>query len=65
LVDLEVIDIEFFQVGQRRIAGAKIVDSHLDAGFAIFHEFIDDAGRGIQQQPLSDFNGDVAAWQAQ
>ncbi len=34
LVDLEVVDLELRQVGEARIAGAEIVDRHLDPGGA-------------------------------
>nr|GEU28309.1 hypothetical protein [Tanacetum cinerariifolium] len=55
-VDFQVIDIELFQVRQRRIAGAEIVERDLDAGVAQLQQLVADGGVDVEQQPLGDFH---------
>ncbi|GEM_PF-2133190 len=64
-VDLQVIDVELGQVGQRGIPRAEIIDGHLDAGIAEGQQFILDERLLSQQQALGDFRDDVLAGQLQ
>ena len=65
LVYLQVIDVELFQVGHRRIAGAEVVDRHLYAGVAVFQQLVGHAGRCMQQHAFGDLDRNAAAGQAQ
>ena len=65
LVDLEVVDVEFLEVGQRRVAGTEIIDRNLDTGVAELQQSVSDQGAGIQQQPFGDFNRDALPGQAE
>src|SRR5690606_7428608 len=65
LIDLEVVDGELAQVGQRGIARAKIVERDLDAGVMEGGDLLVDAHRRIKQATLGDLDDHGCAFQTQ
>jgi hypothetical protein len=60
LVDLDRVDREAVQVGQRRIAGAEVVDRHRHAQLAQFVELLDRVLRIADADVLGDLDLDLA-----
>ncbi len=56
LVDLEVVDVQLLQVGQRGIPRAEVVQRHLHAGGPQHAQLFRDMVIGVQQQALGDLH---------
>ena len=64
LIDLEKVDMEFLQIGERRIARAKVIDGQLHPGLAELREFFQGLRAVIEQQALRHFDDDGLAGKA-
>src|SRR5690606_1132469 len=65
LIDLDVIDVEAFEIGHGGIAGAKLVQRDLHAGVSEFDQFLRRLSIGVHEQSLGDFHHNMIALHAQ